>query len=106
MSQQHTMLTRKDLSARWNVSIGTINNWIAEKKIKPSKITNLFPIDYIEAIERTDIDLDTVNAFTLRAKERRIEQLEQENAMLKSTLLQVVATANEAAAQMVKSVAV
>lgn len=104
--RDHQMLTQVDLATRWGVDRKTITNWIADKKIKPSKITNMFPLDYIEAIERADIDLDTVSAFAIRAKDRRIEQLENENAMLKSTLLQVAVTANEVAAQLMKGQAV
>lgn len=100
--QNHTMLTRKELAERWNVSPPTINKWIAEKKLKLSQVTNMFSLDYIEAIEKQDIDVDTVSAFAVRALRRKIEQLEGENTMLKSTLLQVAVTANEVAAQMMK----
>ncbi|WMI81800.1 hypothetical protein [Anaerotignum sp. MB30-C6] len=108
MSQpaQPTMLSCPDLAKRWGRDVKTIRKLIAEKKIKPNKITNMFPLDYIEAIEKADIDLDTVSAFALRAKDRKIEQLEKENAMLKSTLLQVAVTANEVAAQLMKGQAV
>ena len=98
----HQMLTQTDLAKRWGVDRKTIINWMAEKKINPNKATNMFPLDYIEAIERENIDIETVSAFALRAKDRRIEQLEKENAMLKSTLLQVAVTANEVAAQLMK----
>lgn len=91
----HAMLTRKELAARWNVGLSTVNNWISEKKIKPNKITNMFPLDYIESLERQDIDLDTVSAFRLRSLERENQRLKEENAMLKSTLLQVTMIATE-----------
>jgi len=100
--QDHAMLTRKELAARWNIGLSTVNNWIAENKIKPNKITNMFPSDYIESLERQDIDLDTVSAFRLRALERENDRLREENAMLKSTLFQIVATANETTARLTK----
>lgn len=100
--KEHTMITRTELAKRWNVSPPTINKWIAEKKIKLSQVTNMFSLDYIEAIEKQDIDVDTVSAFAVRALRRRVEQLESENTMLKSTLLQVAVTANEVATQLMK----
>lgn len=93
--QDHAMLTRTELAQRWNVSLPTINKWIAEKKIKPNRVTNMFPLDYVEALERQDIDLETVSAFRLRALERENQRLRDENAMLKSKLLQVAMIATE-----------
>lgn len=101
----HEMLTRKDLAARWNVGLSTVNSWIAEKKIKPNKITNMFALDYIESIEREGINLDTVSAFKLRALERENERLKEENAVLKGTLFQVAVTANEVAAKLANDMA-
>ncbi|KXL54411.1 hypothetical protein CLNEO_05170 [Anaerotignum neopropionicum] len=98
----HEMLTQTDLAKRWGVDRKTITNWIAEKKIKPNKVTNMFPSDYIEAIEREGIDINTVSVFALRARDRRIERLENENAMLKSTLYQMAVTANEVAAKLAR----
>lgn len=102
MSQPHAMLTRTELAARWNVSLPTINKYIAEKAIKPNKVTNMFSLVYIEAIECEGIDLETVSAFRLRALERENERLREEKAALKGTLFQLAAMANEATARITK----
>ncbi|MEA5058043.1 MAG: hypothetical protein VB047_10860 [Anaerotignum propionicum] len=102
MPKDYAFLTRKELAERWNVSTATLNKWMAEKKIKPNKITNLFSMTYIEAIEREGIDLDTVGVFRLRALERENERLREENAMLKSTLFQISSMANEATSKVIR----
>ncbi len=103
---EHTFLTKTDLSKRWGKDVKTINKWLSNGTLKPFRRTEYFPLDYIEAIERENIDMDAVGVFAQRALKRKNEQLEQENAMLKSTLLQVAVTANEVAAQLMKGQAV
>ena len=103
--ENNLMLSRTELGSRWGVSLPTINKYIAEKLIKPNKVTNMFSVAYIESIEREGINLDTVSAFKLRALERENERLKEENAVLKGTLFQVAVTANEVAAKLANDMA-
>ena len=47
------MLTYKDLSERWQVSINTLAIWVMQKKLKPVKLGRLvrFSESYIHGIE-------------------------------------------------------
>ncbi len=100
--KDHTFLTKKDLAARWGKDVKTINKWLAEKQIKTFRGTDHFQLDYIEGLERENLDFEGCSAFALRAKDRRIEQLEKELAMVKSTLFQMAAISNEATAKLMK----
>lgn len=106
MQKEHCMLTKKDLSERWGKDARTISRLVAEKQIKPFRNTDLFPLDYIEALERENINFEIVNAFTLRAKDREIERLKKENTMLKSRLLQVTMIATEGTRELLEGQAV
>jgi len=94
------MLTYSELATRWNRDVKTIRRMVADKKIKVNKVTNMFSLTHIEAIEQADNDIETVSAFRLRALERENERLREENAVLKGTLFQVAVTANEVAAKL------
>lgn len=89
------LLSKKDLCNRWEISFSTLEKYIANGVVKPLEGANAFPMKYIEAIEMTNVDLETANAFTLRAKDRRIEQLEKRVAELESNMLQVAMIAND-----------
>lgn len=106
MQQDHSLITKKDLCRRWGKDLRTIEKWLTEKKLKTFRDTNYFPLDYIEAIEKENLDLETANAFTLRAKNREIERLKRENATLKSRLLQVTMIATEGTKELLEGNAV
>jgi len=96
--EDHKLISKADLAKRWGRDARTIQKWIEEKKIKPFRGTNDFPLAYIEALETENIDdMESANIFVLRKKERRIEQLERENAELKATILKMVVIGNEKA---------
>lgn len=96
--EDHGLISKSDLAKRWGKDARTIQKWIDEKKIKPFRGTNDFHLTYIEALESENIDdMESVNVFTLRKKDRQIEQLEKENAELKAAILKMVVIGNEKA---------
>lgn len=99
---QPTMLTYSDLAARWNRDVKTIRRMVADKKIKVNKVTNMFSLTHIEAIEQADNDIETVSALKQKALQRENERLREENAVLKGTLYQVAVTAKYRAILLVK----
>ncbi len=48
-----SMLTYKDLSKRWQVSMNTLHIWVMQKKLKPVKLGRLvrFSETYIRELE-------------------------------------------------------
>lgn len=99
----HKFLTKKELAKRWEISHITLERWIKEGAIKPfKKDSNYFPLDYIEAIELANVNIDQVNVFTLRAKNRQIDALERENALLKSRLYLIVSMATEGIRELIE----
>ena len=106
MEKSHKLLTKGELAKRWGKDYKTINKWIAEKKIKTFRGTDLFPLDYVESLEKENIDMDTVSAFALRAKDREFERLKKENAMLKGQLLQITILAAEGTRNLVEDRAI
>ncbi|WP_346920620.1 histidine kinase [Clostridium sp. UBA7339] len=71
-----TLLTVKDLAARWQKDEGTIRRYIAEKTITPCKNVPgmMFHPSYIAKLE--GVELDKFSPLERRRMQRRIEDLE------------------------------
>lgn len=106
MAETPKLLTRTELADRWGVKPPTIDNWEAEGLIKRFKGKPYYSLPQIEAIENEGINLETVNAFAVRARDRKIDQLEKELAIVKSKLLQVTMIASEGVSQLISNQAI
>lgn len=100
------LLTRTQLADRWGVTPATIDNWEGEGLIKKFKGKPYYSLPQIEAIENEGINLETINAFALRSRDRKIDQLEKELATVRSRLLQITMIAAEGTSELISRQAV
>ncbi len=94
------LLTKKDLAERWQVTISTIDRWMADKVITPVKgIPSIrFSMDHI--LELEGVKLDRLSPLERRRLEKekmeleeRIIALERENTEMKEYIKNVLAGA-------------
>ena len=100
------LLTRTELADRWGVKPATIDNWTSEGLIKKFKGKPYYSLTQIEALENEGVNLETVNVFAVRSRDRKIDQLEKELAIVKSKLLQVTMIASEGVSQLISNQAI
>lgn len=84
------LLTKKDLADRWQVSIGTINNYISDKIVQPVKDLPVIRFTEQHILELEGVKLDRMSPLERRRLENEIEGLRKENQKLKNTVNRVL----------------
>ncbi len=86
------LLTQKDLAKRWQVTEATIKNWRDEGILQPVKGIPVirFTEQYVSELE--GVKLERFSPLEKRRMERRLEQLEKENEVLKGIISEVLAS--------------
>ena len=86
------LLTQKDLAKRWQVTEATIKNWRDEGILQPVKGLPVirFTEQYVSELE--GVKLERFSPLERRRMERRLEQLEKENEVLKGIISEVLAS--------------
>lgn len=94
---EQTLLSKQELSQRWNISISTLDRRIREGLISPIKLKPIrFNLDDVLMAEGTDnsklspFERRKLEGEKMRLKERIVE-LEEENRNIKRQLTNVVA---------------
>lgn len=85
------LLTKKNLAARWQVSEGTIDNYIKDKVVQPVKDLPVirFTEQHIQELE--GVKLDKMSPLERRRLEGDIERLKAENEKLRNVVSKVLA---------------
>lgn len=94
---ERKLLTKEDLSERWNVSITTINRWMSDKVITPVKgIPSVrFTPEHIAELEGLELSkLSPLERKRLEKEKEELSQkiiaLENENSELKEYVKSIV----------------
>lgn len=95
---EQSLLTKKQLAERWNISISTLDRRIREGVIKPVKGMTSIRFNIEDILQAEGTDNSKMSPFErrrlLRDKEEleeRIAELEEENQNIKKQLTNVVA---------------
>lgn len=84
------LLTKKDLAERWQVSVRSIDNWISDGVLQPSKDVPVirFPERYV--LELEGVKLEAVSPLKVRKLERELEEAKAETERYRASLASIL----------------